>query len=836
MRWLLFLSILLIPVSLFGGTTGKIAGRVTDAETGEPISYVEVYIPETHLGDMANESGYFFILNVSPGTYAVRAQHIGYRAMVKEGVKVNADRTTFIDFALEETFFPMDEIVVVAKRPLVERDVTWKKAVVTGEEMENLPVATVDEVVALLGGVTEGAEGELHIRGGRSDEVLLVVDGVPMRNVLTGNFGGVVEKTGVNELTMLAGTYSAEYGDALSGILNIVTQEGGRKTEWMVEYLAFSLVPSPYRKKDWIGRQSDVYRDSTGKSLYEPQSVSEFPGQMRSSIGGPFPGLPQLRYFLSGNYKNEDSHLPFGYEKIKNGQLKLTYPLRPLKLEFSWQLGKIDYQNYNHRWKYRPDHYPHGETKFGRESLTMRHPLSCSAFYTITVGRYWESKLLRVGGKSPQEYEDSSYDDFMEFFISGDAPIYEDSHTETFLGKGEITYQLGHHELKSGFEAKRHKLELFEMERLFFIGYLGETTFQEYTRCPLEGSLYLQDKIEYPYLVLNLGLRYDYADPGTEMWEDIKDPNSPLQPVKPKAQLSPRLGLAYPVTDRAVFHFSYGHFFQNPPYEVMYKHPDYLDPEKLPSQLALVGNPRLKAQKTVAYEAGLALGFGEVYSLDITTYAKDILDLLSTTSVRRFPYEYSIFSNSDFGKVRGLDISLKRRGPLGFSLSYTYQVARGNRSFPMRAFWDAYSGMPEAKKEYYLDFDRRHDLALYLNFDLPWGMETGLVFDAASGLPYTPWIGAGIVVEENSAHMPWILNLDILTRKELRFGPAKADLLLQVENLFDRKNARRVYSRTGDPWDAGPAWGMGIESEDHIKNPSHVGPRRTLKAGLRVSF
>jgi outer membrane receptor protein involved in Fe transport len=311
-----------------------------------------------------------------------------------------------------------------------------------------------------------------------------------------------------------------------------------------------------------------------------------------------------------------------------------------------------------------------------------------------------------------------------------------------------------------------------------------------------------------------------------------------LEEVPVRVQLSPRIGMAYPVTERISLHFAYGQFFQRPAYENLYMNPDYLDPENLPPQLAIVGNAALRPQKTAAYEVGIALGIGRDFGCDLTLYAKDIWDLLSARTVRSFPYEYTVFTNMDFASVRGLDVTLTRRFADGFggSVTYTYQIARGNRSFPLKAFYDAYSGLPEALKEYNLDFDRSHDLALRLNLALPLAFELGVAAELGSGLPYTPYAPPGVVVEENSARMPWTSTLDLLLTRSFEAFGARAELVFQVENLLDMKNARTVYSRTGDPWDPGDFTGIGIETEDYAMNPANVGPPRRFQTGLRVSF
>ena len=83
---------------IFAGTTGKLAGRVIDKETGEPLPFVNVLIQGTNYGAATDLDGNFVILNIPPKTYSVKAQYIGYQAMVVNNVRISIDQTTNVDF------------------------------------------------------------------------------------------------------------------------------------------------------------------------------------------------------------------------------------------------------------------------------------------------------------------------------------------------------------------------------------------------------------------------------------------------------------------------------------------------------------------------------------------------------------------------------------------------------------------------------------------------------------------------------------------------------------------------------------------------------------------
>ncbi|NIU15347.1 MAG: carboxypeptidase-like regulatory domain-containing protein, partial [candidate division Zixibacteria bacterium] len=117
---------------LFSGTTGKIVGQVVDASSGEPLPGVNVVIENTTLGASTDVDGTYLILNVPPGTYSLRAIMIGYREMLVNEVRINADKTTRIDFQLKESTVELGETIeVTAERPLVKKDLTSTESVVS---------------------------------------------------------------------------------------------------------------------------------------------------------------------------------------------------------------------------------------------------------------------------------------------------------------------------------------------------------------------------------------------------------------------------------------------------------------------------------------------------------------------------------------------------------------------------------------------------------------------------------------------------------------------------------------------------------------------------------
>ncbi|MBC7187271.1 MAG: carboxypeptidase-like regulatory domain-containing protein, partial [Calditrichaeota bacterium] len=207
------------------GTTGKIAGRVVDADTNQPLPGVNVVIEGTMMGAATDANGYYFVINVPPGVYTVKASMIGYQEVRYENVRVSIDMTTPLNFRLKETVLDLGEAVtVVAERPLVRKDLTSTEAVVNSQTIQRLPVDRFHDVVNLQAGVVEG-----HFRGGRQGEVMYMIDGIPVNDIYSGQPAFEVENNAIAELQVISGTFNAEHGQAMSGVVNIVTREGGER-------------------------------------------------------------------------------------------------------------------------------------------------------------------------------------------------------------------------------------------------------------------------------------------------------------------------------------------------------------------------------------------------------------------------------------------------------------------------------------------------------------------------------------------------------------------------------------------------------------------------------
>ncbi|MBD3288017.1 TonB-dependent receptor [candidate division KSB1 bacterium] len=202
---------------------GKIAGRVLDAETSEPLPGANVMIEGTSLGTAADLDGYYYILNIPPGRYTVKASMMGFVTKAKTGVVVNIGRTTDLDFRLETTILEGEEVVVTASKEIIRKDVSSSVSTVASDVIEMVPAVNLEKLMTNIVGISQDMMG-LVIRGGHENEIGVSVDGLTMQDDRNNRPYTQINMSMVSEIEVLTGGYNAEYGNARSGILNIVTK------------------------------------------------------------------------------------------------------------------------------------------------------------------------------------------------------------------------------------------------------------------------------------------------------------------------------------------------------------------------------------------------------------------------------------------------------------------------------------------------------------------------------------------------------------------------------------------------------------------------------------
>ncbi|MEM8556538.1 MAG: TonB-dependent receptor [Bacteroidota bacterium] len=932
------LALLVIAAPLAAAqTTGKIAGSVTDFATGDPLPGVNVVIEGTTTGASTDFDGEFVIIGVRPGTYTLIASYIGYAQKSITGVRVNVDLTTSVDFELQEEAFEGQEVVVTADRDLVRRDLTSSEFRVTSETIENLPVQEVGDILSAQAGVTTSGGG-IHIRGGRSKEVAYFVDGVRVSDAYDGSVSVQIENDGIEELQIIAGTFNAEYGQAMSGIINVVTKDPANEFSGNIDVFSGTYAVTGDGGADLLRSANEEAYETRNDIRYfgvDPFSYLDVNPvqyyQLQGSLTGPVvPDL--LGFYVLGRYFKNDGWLsgarvfnPDGtpgdsalvpmneFEKL-SGQATLKSRLgNGMSLSLtalgSYATGDDLGFGAGNYLPYRQN--PDGLANFFETgynvNLQFQHTVSSKLFYTVNVAtafkqferyafedpldqRYWtpfavtapdslNGELLIQGGNR---------------FLRGgyDLGRFERS-TASYTIKSDLTTQLfKNHLVKGGIE--------FRIDDLFLEGFSlteDETTqdiandlripdetsnsFQRFDGVnPISVSAYVQDKIEYENFIVNAGIRFDYFDSRGQTPADEADPNifNPFRATnrfndldgngvitsdeefeenrlsiedreaywyndaEAKIQVSPRLGVAYPITADGVIHFSYGHFLQVPTFEFLFNNPGYRV-RTTSGTYGPFGNANIDPQKTVMYEIGLQQGFGDDYLLDVTGFYRDVRDWVSVSDPidTVLPgVQYLIYTNRDYSNVRGITVALSKRFSQGFSfdVDYTFQVAEGSNSSPEEAIAARQGNDAPRLQLIPLEWDQRHTFNASLFFGgNRWGASTLLRYGA--GYPYSPAARDDRILPAfptNSERRPTTFNADLYAFYDLPLPLVTPRVFLQVFNLFDARNANAVYGDTGQPDVTlrGPA----IASTDagYFTRPNFYSEPRRLHLGLQLSF
>ncbi len=222
------LIVLVCSLNIHAGTSGKISGRVIDGETNLPLPGVNIVLQGTNYGASTDENGEYVILNVPAGIHSLKFSMIGYSNYIVQNVRVIIDLTTSIDVKLQTEVLVGNEVIIIAERPLVARDVSNSQMNISAQVIENLPVQSVGSVLTLQAGIEQGSNGIL-VRGGGSNQTIFMVDGLSQNDERSNIPFTGVSLSSVKEIQVQTGGFNAEYGNLRSGLVNVITKEGSQK-------------------------------------------------------------------------------------------------------------------------------------------------------------------------------------------------------------------------------------------------------------------------------------------------------------------------------------------------------------------------------------------------------------------------------------------------------------------------------------------------------------------------------------------------------------------------------------------------------------------------------
>ena len=741
---------LLLPLLVLGAPLahaqdkGSIIGHVTDKKTGHALPFASVTVVEAKRGVLTDSEGQYVLSGLLPGTYEVRAQFLGYKLESRPGVAVVAGKPLTLDFHLEDVIVREEKAIeVTAERRLVDvkQGTTVRSA--GAAEIRNIGVQTVSEVLQRQAGVS-AENDQIHVRGGRADETVFVVNGVTNRDLVTGqSSAGQLNARSVAEVNVATGAYDVRYGNALSGVVEIRLKEGGDAfaaglTTNAGSYGGRSLqfvaggpdgVLGPlFRKLGLPGSVSSLLdisasgfetrfqnlfgeRPSPVSSLWQEGSPLQKP--LHSSYEDSFFGH-QFQYgdFFSPTEENRWSgRYALGWKPNTNDKVSFNFVKRididqGFSRTFINAAGDVGDPAYPWAWARRVDHGPTILEDNVQTSLEWRHTLSHSGYTELQLSRYFSAQRKDVLGKQWADYEQP--DDYAlpdttkhaDFFVdTGDNNVWQDRRSTSYQIQWSMTQAHRRHEIEFGVDHQFQSVQFVTIEDPWVYDPNGLGGSHDLWQAhPMVGDAYVRDRLEYEGFKANFGLRADYWFIGREAEEALADTgNANVTPGtrdnfykdtqsffgrRYKMRFSPRLSVSHPITERSNFFFNYGLFTQIPTYRYVYSKLTSVSSESFP----LLGNPDLNPQVAINYELGGKHQFLPTAAFNATFFVKDTYDYPVGTSFTPTQgnslAKFLVYENGHFARSKGFEVEFEKRRSRYWAgkIVYTFQQTKGKSS------------------------------------------------------------------------------------------------------------------------------------------------------------
>jgi len=812
---------------------GKIQGRVT--ARGEAVPFANVTVPATRQGTQADDNGNFVIVGVPVGSTEVRAIATGYDAQ-KQTVLVSAGATATLNFAFGEQKIVKElETIEVSAQKRIDTKSSATKQSITADKLKEIPVDNLREAVAVKAGIVAFG-GELHFRGGRGGEVKFQFDGVEASDPLFGR-GANIATLAVAGTDVLSGGFDAEFGNALSGVVIVSTKEGtdrfGGEVRWDTDRFGDATRtfdnfdrftfgfggPTPIKNLTYFATYEGSFSDTYLKSsMSHPRRTfidfvrlgnRQF-NQVNSNFKLAYRVNPRNKLTFE-TINNRTITTPYDHMWSRQGYVQVNYDTvrvvgqpdtyRPRYGTWSPTQRDSSFQYVN-----MPDHVSTTDDRFNQQTIVWTDQISDKAVWSTRASNLNFNTLSSVGRKQPWEYWIQSpfywsgniqygTENNPFFATHGDRPFYSKRDQSTWNVKSDYsTRRWKQHTVKTGLEAKYTQVSnlALTLPNSEANGLPGGAR-SEFTNYNPEGAAFVQDRWEFEGLVLNAGVRYDVFSPGLQV------SNQDLRSGKRyKQQFSPRLGIAYPVSDKDVLSFHYGWTFQTPAGRYVFEN------RGAQASVGTRGNPDLEPETNISYQAGVQHLFSRDISGQFSVFFKDIYGLITVRQERdEFGNLVNVFFNGDYASSRGFETSLIKSFSHKFSaeVNYTFQLATGVASDPNSALQFFNGGrlyLPISEQP--LNWDQRHTLSVQAVVRDPgkWGFR--MLWLYGSGFPFTPSFRNDRRPDpklDNSRRLPSAARLTIDGDKYYKVWGQNVTLFFDARNVLNSVNIANLGGFNG---------------------------------------
>ncbi|MFL5494611.1 MAG: TonB-dependent receptor domain-containing protein [Gemmatimonadales bacterium] len=820
-------------------TEGAVSGKVLGSDGRRGLTGAQVQIDE-RVEAVTDTAGEYRIRDVHAGWHRVAARMIGFRSVVRDSVLVRAGATIRVDFTLEPNPQQLEPLVVTAPiDELLDPLATSTEQKISAADLHQLPVSSLEEALEL----SAGSVGQSY-RGGRLGEESFVLDGLGVKNQLdasSGGFGLRIPPDFLGEASLVTNGFSARYGEALSGLVNVVTLEPGPSWEGRAAYEG----DRPFGGS--LDRGLDRLSARAGGPLVGGVGLVaavDLSGRLDDDpVNAPAPQNPR------DPRSSRPFPLPHNSGEQWNGAAKLVVPLTD---RVAVRVLGIHSENqqllFDPAYKYDPDFAPaqrvRGDLVSGQLEFRTDPSSATPLAVNLRVARF-DREFLRGGLDGPVDYavgaltgsrfhftgeevaraQSASLDPIPGlvsptpstatpwgvpgFFLSGASSgflawnHYGETRTQVDLTYGGIRRV----DLYAGGQFSAQQVRTYQRA----LGYLpvgGEVPPPAISAfSPRAAAAYLEAQAREADIAVTVGLRYDQFAAGS---------NVPGETRGAQRAVSPRLAVSS-VLHGATVVVSYGRFTQAPDYQFLV---DAAFDDTTRTGRFRRGNPDLGFERASQYELSVRVRPLETVALRAGVYVKRLTGLVASVPLGVNP-DSTIFGNADAGTVKGLELLLERelRGGVGVRVAYTLQQALATATDPFLldrlTVVDPFSGdtTRPARAEFPLDFDRRQTLTVILRGRTSGaagprllgvrplgGLEGALILRALSGLPYSRSDSTGSLPGlPNASRLPWSSSLDLLVRRPLRLGRLNGGVYFDVRNLLNRRNIVAVRRDTGVP-------------------------------------